>query len=90
MADNNNNNNNDQIATDSYLPLLFANGYPTSLENMSREHLELFIPFLFRCSKHGSRDDSNSKPAWWPNTVEFVMPLVKPKNYKKVIITSDC
>lgn len=87
MSDNNNNNNNDlnNIRTDSYLPLLFANGYPTSLEKMSREALELFIPFLVRCARYGGNENSDSTPVWWPGTVEFKTPLEKPKHYKKVL-----
>lgn len=82
MADSNN-NNDEQRSTDSNLPILFANGYPTSLEKMTKDQLERFIPFLIKCSRTGSEDD-NETPKWWPVTVKFQMPLVKPKKYKKV------
>lgn len=85
MADTNNNNGVEQSrSTDSNLPILFANGYPTSLEKMSQEQLELFIPFLVKCSRYGGDDDEQSVvPKWWPSFVDFRIPLEKP-NSKKV------
>lgn len=77
-------------STDSNLPILFANGYPTSLEKMSCEQLELFIPFLVKCSRHGSDDNDNSVPKWWPSAVDFRIPLAKPKNFKKVRNIREC
>lgn len=87
MADSNNNGNQEEqtnIRTDSNLPILFANGYPTSLEKMSGDQLELFIPFLIKCSKDGLEEDETAVPKWWPKGVEFKIPLEKPKNTKKV------
>lgn len=87
MADNNNNGNQEEqtnIRTDSNLPILFANGYPTSLEKMSGDQLELFIPFLIKCSKDGSDEEEATVPKWWPSGIEYKIPLEKPKNSKKV------
>lgn len=36
--------------TISNLPLLFANGYPTSLEKITEAQLLKFIPFMVQCS----------------------------------------
>lgn len=36
--------------TISNLPLLFANGYPTSLEKITEQQLNKFIPFMVQCS----------------------------------------
>lgn len=87
MADSNNNSFQNEPAncsTDSNLPILFARGYPTSLEKMSQTDLERFIPFLVRCSKNGS-DESSRTPAWWPSNIEFKIPVEKPVNFNEVI-----
>jgi hypothetical protein len=86
MADSNNNSHQEEQttrSTDSNLPILFANGYPTSLEKMSREQLECFIPFLVNCSCHAAEEET---PKWWPNSMDYKIPLEKPKNFKKVSI----
>lgn len=84
MSDNNNNNDEqNNRSTDSNLPILFANGYPTSLEKMSKEQLEKFIPFLIKCSWSGNEEEENVAPKWWPNYIKFRIPLEKPKKYKK-------
>lgn len=99
MADPNNNRNNNGSSgslqqdlgssTISYLPILFANGYPTSLEKMSIEQLELFIPFLIKCSLNLKTDEEPKKaPKWWPSNLEFSVPFAKPKDYRKVCFFS--
>lgn len=82
MADSNNNGNRNS-KTDSNLPILFANGYPTSLEKMTCEQIERFIPFLLDCSTKGE-DSEATTPEWWPSAVPFKIPLEKPKNFEKV------
>jgi hypothetical protein len=86
MSDNNNNENEgeQQRRTDSNLPILFANGYPTSLQKMSCEQLERFIPFLLKCARDGSDEDEATAPPWWPTNFEYKMPFERPKNFKKV------
>lgn len=87
MADR---NNNDEMmeeqsgrSTDSNLPILFADGYPTSLEKMSIDQLQLFIPFLLRCAAEGSEKDIC--PPWWPSSVPYSMNSIeKPKDFHKV------
>lgn len=82
---NNNTNNDDSNSTVSNLPVLFANGYPTSLEKMSRSQLELFIPFLLKCSLNLRYiDEKHAAPKWWPTNLEYKIPFGKPKNLKKV------
>lgn len=81
MADNNNNANKSR-RTYSNLPILFANGYPIPLEKMTSDQLELFIPFLVKCSRNG--EESTIAPEWWPEFVEYKMPLEEPKSYVKV------
>ncbi|XP_070506792.1 uncharacterized protein ova isoform X2 [Chironomus tepperi] len=92
MADPNNNRNNGGTnlqqdlgsSTISYLPILFANGYPTSLEKMTQEQLELFIPFLIKCSLNlKTEEEPKTAPKWWPTNLEFTIPFEKPKDFKK-------
>lgn len=64
----------------SNLPLLFANGYPTSLDKMSESQLEAFIPFMVQCSLGNIQIQNNTaccEPEWWPDDVEFCVPLKK-------------
>lgn len=84
MSDSNNNSSEGEPnpRTDSNLPILFANGYPTSLEKMAIEQLERFLPFLVKCSRNGSEEDK--MPEWWLNEIELKSPLEKPKTFKKV------
>ncbi|CRK90644.1 CLUMA_CG004345, isoform A [Clunio marinus] len=86
MADDNNNGSptENNRRTNSNLPILFANGYPTSLEKMTAEQLERFVPFLVKSSKNGTEETELSVPLWWSDTVDFKMPLEKPKNFRKV------
>lgn len=69
----------------SNLPLLFANGYPISLEKISESQLEKFIPFMVLCSMGNVHKTSvNSEPEWWPDDIPFSIPLHKPKNFEGV------
>ncbi|KAH8376578.1 hypothetical protein KR093_000148 [Drosophila rubida] len=68
----------------SNLPLLFANGYPTSLEKISESQLENFIPFMVQCSLghiNLPKKIDCSEPEWWPENAPFGIPLKKPKNF---------
>lgn len=68
----------------SNLPLLFANGYPTSLEKITEAQLEGFIPFMVKCSLgHINLQDKTeySEPEWWPEDVVFSVPFTKPKKF---------
>lgn len=65
----------------SNLPLLFAGGYPTSLERITEIQLEKFIPFLVQCSLGFIQIQHNaeySEPEWWPEDVPFAIPLRRP------------
>jgi hypothetical protein len=89
MDPNNNSGNNQHpeegSSTISYLPILFSNGYPTSLERMTVEQLELFIPFLVKCSLNLKNDEElKTLPKWWPPNLKFCVPFDKPKDFKKV------
>lgn len=67
----------------SNLPLLFAGGYPTSLEKITDTQLEKFIPFMVQCSLGDIQSpvlDSSCEPEWWPEDVPFTIPLRKPPN----------
>lgn len=73
----------------SNLPLLFANGYPTSLEKITESQLEKFIPFMVRCSLgHINFQEKTdcSEPEWWPEDFPFTIPFTKPKKFTGVII----
>ncbi|XP_034942151.1 uncharacterized protein ova [Chelonus insularis] len=60
------------------LPLLFANGYPTSLEKITLSQLEKFITFMVKCSTDPSAE--MKKPIWWPDEVKFSIPVIRPPN----------
>ncbi len=65
----------------SNLPLLFAGGYPTSLEKITESQLEKFIPFMVQCSLGNIQIHNNteySEPEWWPENVPFSIPLQRP------------
>lgn len=65
----------------SNLPLLFAGGYPTSLDKITESQLEKFIPFMVQCSLGHIRISNNieyNEPEWWPENVPFSIPLEKP------------
>ncbi|KAH8410604.1 hypothetical protein KR009_006641 [Drosophila setifemur] len=68
----------------SNLPLLFANGYPTSLEKITEPQLENFIPFMVQCSLghiNLPKKVDCSEPEWWPESAPFEIPLKKPKAF---------
>ncbi|XP_062559886.1 uncharacterized protein LOC134224527 [Armigeres subalbatus] len=69
----------------SNLPLLFAGGYPTSLEKITETQLEKFIPFMVQCSLgyiHIPTLEEYSEPEWWPADLEFIIPFCKPKTFR--------
>lgn len=69
----------------SNLPLLFAGGYPTSLEKITESQLEKFIPFMVQCSLgyiHIPTLEEYSEPEWWPGDLEFVIPFCRPKAFR--------
>ncbi|KAH8400601.1 hypothetical protein KR222_007996 [Zaprionus bogoriensis] len=69
----------------SNLPLLFANGYPTSLEKITESQLENFIPFMVQCSLghiNLPKKIDCSEPEWWPENAAFGIPLRKPKDFE--------
>lgn len=66
----------------SNLPLLFAGGYPTSLEKITEHQLEKFIPFMVQCSLGYIQIptlEEYSEPEWWPGDLEFMIPFSRPK-----------
>ncbi|XP_024868410.1 uncharacterized protein LOC112452442 [Temnothorax curvispinosus] len=63
----------------SNLPLLFANGYPTSLEKITMAQLERFVLFMVHCSLGHDTTKVINKPEWWPQDVKFSSPLTRPK-----------
>lgn len=71
----------------SNLPLLFANGYPTSLEKITEPQLEHFIPFMVQCSLGHINLQSKfefNEPEWWPENVPFTIPFAKPRKFAGV------
>lgn len=68
----------------SNLPLLFAGGYPTSLEKITEAQLEKFIPFMVQCSLGYIQIptlEEYSEPEWWPGDLEFMIPFSRPKTF---------
>ncbi|XP_076276892.1 ovaries absent isoform X1 [Lasioglossum baleicum] len=63
----------------SNLPLLFANGHPTSLEKITLTQLERFVTFMVQCSLGHDTTDEITEPRWWPKEVKFANPLTRPK-----------
>ncbi|KAJ1526194.1 hypothetical protein ONE63_009353 [Megalurothrips usitatus] len=57
-----------------YLPLLFADGQPTSLERITLGQLEKFLPFLLTCCPEWS-SWAQVPPDWWPPHVPFRVPI---------------
>ncbi|XP_050084050.1 uncharacterized protein LOC126570371 [Anopheles aquasalis] len=70
----------------SNMPLLFADGYPTSLDRISEAQLEKFIPFMVQCSlghiEISSTPTEYQQPPWWPKEVEFTRPFKRPKSFR--------
>ncbi|XP_049534000.1 uncharacterized protein LOC125950241 [Anopheles darlingi] len=70
----------------SNMPLLFADGYPTSLDRISETQLEKFIPFMVQCSlghiEISSTPTEYQQPIWWPKEVEFTRPFKRPKSFR--------
>lgn len=61
----------------SNLPLLFSGGTPSSLLDMAQNELEVFVPFMVRCSVGEERPVAWSqlpRPPWWPKKLPFRMP----------------
>uniref|UniRef100_A0A182VYG2 Nuclear respiratory factor 1 NLS/DNA-binding dimerisation domain-containing protein n=1 Tax=Anopheles minimus TaxID=112268 RepID=A0A182VYG2_9DIPT len=68
----------------SNLPLVFADGYPTSLDKITEAQLEKFIPFMVQCSLGNvtiEKMTEFNKPAWWPKDLEFMKPFKRPKSF---------
>lgn len=64
----------------SNLPLLFADGHPTSLEKITMTQLERFVTFMVQCSvMDQDATQEISKPQWWPKEIQFSNPLIRPK-----------
>lgn len=72
-------NSRDEDSIVSNLPLLFADGYPTSLEKITLAQLECFITFMVRCSLGHDVTEIITEPQWWPKEIKFSNPLVRPK-----------
>lgn len=68
----------------SNLPLLFAGGYPTSLEKIAEVQLERFIPFMVQCSLgfiQIATSEEYSEPEWWPGDLVFTIPFRRPATF---------
>lgn len=72
----------------SNLPLLFAAGYPTSLEKTTEKQLEKFVPFMVQCScgnlqqQQPSADtDTDAAPEWWPKDLKYLKPFRRPDDF---------
>uniref|UniRef100_A0A336LT97 CSON015176 protein n=2 Tax=Culicoides sonorensis TaxID=179676 RepID=A0A336LT97_CULSO len=68
----------------SNLPLLFAGGYPTSLDKITESQLEKFIPFMVQCSLGYTQLNQKfdyAEPEWWPEDIQFLIPFHKPTTF---------
>ncbi|XP_053667362.1 uncharacterized protein LOC128716818 [Anopheles marshallii] len=68
----------------SNLPLLFADGYPTSLDKITEAQLQKFIPFMVQCSLGNVTIQTMTefnRPPWWPKDLEFTKPFKRPKSF---------
>lgn len=78
-------NDNNGHSMYSNLPLLFAGGYPTSLDKITESQLEKFIPFMVQCSLGYTQMNPRfecAEPEWWPEDVEFLSPFRKPSTFE--------
>ncbi|XP_076177186.1 ovaries absent isoform X2 [Ptiloglossa arizonensis] len=74
-----NDNSLEEGSVVSNLPLLFANGHPTSLEKITLVQLERFVTFMVQCSLGHDTSEVITEPRWWPKEVKFSNPLARPK-----------
>lgn len=68
----------------SNLPLLFAAGYPTSLDKITEKQLEKFVPFMVQCSCGnllGGTTDDTEPPSWWPSDLKYMKPFRRPDDF---------
>ncbi|XP_058791834.1 uncharacterized protein LOC131664610 [Phymastichus coffea] len=72
----------------SNLPLLFANGYPTSLEKITLSELERFVTFMVQCSLGHDTAEVISEPQWWPKEIKFSIPIVRPKKVNETYMSN--
>ncbi|XP_025153488.1 uncharacterized protein LOC105186340 [Harpegnathos saltator] len=79
FAEDNRNIRREESSMISNLPLLFANGHPTSLEKITMVQLEHFISFMVHCSLGHDTTKIINKPQWWPQDIKFSNPLTRPK-----------
>lgn len=61
----------------SNLPLLFVNGFPSSLSKMTVCELERFIPFMVQCSLGNEDIKECAMPKWWPKDIPYPKAFVK-------------
>ncbi|XP_032675819.1 uncharacterized protein LOC116846284 isoform X2 [Odontomachus brunneus] len=78
-SEDNRNIRKEESSMISNLPLLFANGHPTSLEKITMVQLERFISFMVHCSLGHDTTRIINKPQWWPQDIKFSNPLTRPK-----------
>lgn len=82
--DENDNSSNGQNMV-SNLPLLFAAGYPTSLEKITEKQLEKFVPFMVHCSCGNLQGTPNvmdeAEPEWWPADLKYLKPFRRPDDF---------
>lgn len=66
----------------SNLPLLFSNGNPTSIQSMSVEDLQYFVPFLLKCilGCEPSGWAKHAKFKWWPAGVPWSSIILSKKH----------
>ncbi|KAF7987402.1 hypothetical protein HCN44_003164 [Aphidius gifuensis] len=69
----------DECSMTYNLPLLFASGYPSSLDKISVPELEKFITFMVQCSYGGPNAPTLSRvPPWWPEEIQYSIPFIRP------------
>lgn len=57
---------------ESNLPLVFANGWPTCLDNMSLKELKRFLLYVRKCELQTEMQTSlGNRPLWWPKDIIF-------------------
>ncbi|KAK4319896.1 hypothetical protein Pmani_009202 [Petrolisthes manimaculis] len=75
----------------SNLPLLFSRGSPSSLHQMALSDLEVFVPFMVRCSVGEDRPVAWAqlpRPSWWPKKLPFRMPITSNSHTTRLALVS--
>lgn len=70
-----------EVATICDLPLLFVNGFPSSLEKLTLDQVETFVPYMIECCVGPC--EFGTTPKWWPSDLQFCSRPQRPSGMQK-------